>query len=178
MIPFSKWLASILDERESDVQLLLDERFALHFLIAWSLFESKCFDGFLKAKGLTSFSEKQIANGLAPELLYDYARPFHERYQGKPEFSNLVQGDKTPKDVADHFRQCLSVPVSDLTPADLVFLVVFVVYRYRNNMFHGSKRVRSWLGYKEQILQCIGAMQVFVSHAEKLRPTMSALRAA
>lgn len=57
-------------------------------------------------------------------------------------------------------------------PEDKVFIVVLVVYRFRNNMFHGNKGVQSWLQFKEQILLCTEAMQSFVSHVESINPSL------
>lgn len=68
--------------------------------------------------------------------------------------------------------------ISDMKPEDMVFFVAFVVYRYRNNMFHGNKGIHSWLQYGEQIRLCTEAMQAFVSHAESMSPTISTLAAA
>jgi hypothetical protein len=65
-----------------------------------------------------------------------------------------------------------------LGPHDLVFLVALVTYRYRNNMFHGNKGVRSWLQYKTQIGLCTNVVQSFVSHAEAMRPTLQKERVA
>jgi hypothetical protein len=103
---------------------------------------------------------------------------FHQRFQGKRELANLLQDDKTPEDVATQFKNCLARPFAELRRAEIVFLASFVIYRYRNNIFHGSKGVASWLSYREQIGRCTEVMQAFVSHAEAILPTMSTRAAA
>ena len=60
----------------------------------------------------------------------------------------------------------------------MMYSVVVVVYRFRNNMFHGNKGVASWLRYREQIALCVLAMQEFIAHAEALTPTMEVPEAA
>jgi hypothetical protein len=65
-------------------------------------------------------------------------------------------------------------PFAKLTADEGLYFLVFVIYRYRNNIFHGNKGVQSWLCYREQVQCCIRAMQVMVSHAERISPTMSA----
>jgi hypothetical protein len=68
----------------------------------------------------------------------------------------------------------LERPFDEPTSEDKVFLLVSVVYRYRNNIFHGNKGVESWLHYREQIQHCLQSMQVLVSYAEQITPTMKA----
>lgn len=172
MQTFSSWLAKVLHEQTRDVNLILRDETALHFLIAWSLFESKCFEGFLKAKYLASFCDTVVAEGFAPLKIARQLEHFHARYRDRRKLKNLLHDDKTPRDVKAEFERCLSMETSSLSARDRVFTVVFVIYRFRNNMFHGNKRVGSWLGFREQITHCTEAMQAFVSHSEQIRPTM------
>lgn len=37
--------------------------------------------------------------------------------------------------------------------------MTYIVYRYRNNMFHGNKGLESWLQFEEQIKDCITVMK-------------------
>ena len=66
----------------------------------------------------------------------------------------------------------LSKAASAATKVERAFLTVFVVYRYRNNIFHGNKGVDSWLGYREQIDLCTEVMQSFIAHFEQDSPTL------
>jgi hypothetical protein len=56
--------------------------------------------------------------------------------------------------------QILAIPADDVSNADKLHLILIVVHRYRNNMFHDNKGLVSWLNYKPQISRCIEAMQV------------------
>lgn len=62
MPTFANWLGNLLQQSELEVQRLLADETALHFLLAWSLFESKCFGGDLNAKKLGGFAET-LASG-------------------------------------------------------------------------------------------------------------------
>jgi hypothetical protein len=141
--------------------------------MTWSLFESKCFSGFMKAKQITLFAERVLKEGIPLEALDATARHFHQRFQDKGKLSNLLHDDKTPAEVAAEFKECLSAAFTDLQSSKVVFLIVFLVYRYRNNMFYGNKGIGSWLKYGKQIRLCTNAMQAFVSYAESVSPTMS-----
>lgn len=178
MTSFSKWLGTLLNQSEIEVQRLLRDDDAFHFLITWSLFESKCFAGFVKLEGIKSFSERMEIEGLSAEALDEPLRHFHKRFQNADKFSNLLHGAGKKQDGIRQFQKCLATGLGELATADKVFLISFVVYRYRNNMFHGNKGVESWLRFGEQIRLCTRAMQVFISHAETMSPTMSIAAAA
>ena len=64
-------------------------------------------------------------------------------------------------------KTLLKKPLDKLSNCEKVFLIVVVVFRYRNNIFHGSKRVESWLQYEKQIKYCIQIMQCLITHAIK-----------
>ncbi len=172
MATFSRWLANMLKEREIEVQRLLKDEAALQFLIAWSLFESKCFSGFLKARKIREISDGISKNTFPSEAIVRPLTHFHARYQDEGKLKNLLHDDKTPPAVVSEFRRCLKLSLPQMQLQDRVFTLVFVIYRYRNNMFHGNKGVGSWLQFGEQIRLCTYAMQEFVAHAESLSPTM------
>jgi hypothetical protein len=44
---FEKWLGGLLGQDPQKAKRLLDDRTAFEFLLTWSLFESKCFGGYL-----------------------------------------------------------------------------------------------------------------------------------
>ena len=141
---------------------------ALHFLIAWSLFESKCFDGFMKLQAIDDFADR-LANkeSFDVECISVAAAHFHSRYQDQALYDHLIHKKNSPRMV-----NLLKANLGVLSPSDKVFAVAFTVYRFRNNIFHGNKGVDSWLQFGTQIELCTRAMQVFVSHRESVAPTM------
>lgn len=159
----------------------MDKPIALQFLIAWSLYESKCYKGFLQARNLRRVVDEFTETGFEPEGIAVQLHHFHERYRGAKgakALENLVHGKSTPTEVLNDFKRCLSCPPGSLAANDQIFVVAFVVYRYRNNMFHGNKGVESWLRFQPQIEHCISAMQAFITHSESVRPTISLAEAA
>ncbi|WP_157659166.1 hypothetical protein [Thauera butanivorans] len=173
MDSFTKWLADLLKQPEVQVERFLRDKDALHFLIAWSIFESKCFTGFLRATDLYNFSKRISDEGFEHETISSAANHFHQRYQDSERLRNLLH-DKTPQKVTERFKQVLSKNISDITPSESIYLVSVVVYRFRNNIFHGRKKVDSWLRYGEQIRICTESMQHFIRHAESRTVTMEA----
>lgn len=173
MDSFAKWLADLLKQPEVAVEDFLRNRDALHFLIAWSIFESKCFSGFLLANDLDSFAKRISNEGFECQAILSAVTHFHGRYQDSEKLRNLLHG-KTPERVIRQLAKILSKNASIITPSESIYLVVVVVYRFRNNIFHGGKKVGSWLGYGEQIRLCTESMQHFVRHAESRKITMEA----
>lgn len=165
---FERWLADLFGEAESEINLLLNDRSALHFLIVWSLFESKCFGGYMKIDHLNAFAAQLVKKeSFDIKIVSGAAFHFHNRYQSAKRYKNLMH-----KQPSSRMIGLLNVPFDSLKPADIVFLASLVIYRFRNNIFHGNKGVNSWLKFKKQINLCTAAMQSFLSHAEAVEPSL------
>ena len=165
---FASWLAGLLEASPFEVTRLLRDPTAVHFLIAWSLFESKCFAGFMRWNAIEPVIQEMVNDGCATDVLISSVQHFHQRYQNRRLYDHLMHGQTSSR-----MERLLTQQVQSFTPADAMFFMVVVIYRYRNNIFHGNKGVGSWLQYREQIRLCIGAMQTLVSHKERKRPTLT-----
>jgi hypothetical protein len=106
MTTFTEWLAATLNEREHEVNHLLADKVALHFLIAWSLLESKCFGGFMKPEKLAPFSVRLVREGFSVGVLSTCTSHFHQRYQSPSRLANLLHGHNTPA-VFEQFQRWL-----------------------------------------------------------------------
>ena len=159
VMTFDQWLADYLEQDQLQVERLLRSKMATRFLIAWSLFESRCFEGFVTVDKLSAFADR-VTNDDAfrKEVFLESGRHFHIRYQDKQRYKHLMYKQKCPE-----LEGILSTQFDALSDHQLVFMLLFVVYRFRNNIFHGNKGVESWLRYKEQIGFCLGVMQSLIS---------------
>ncbi len=164
MDSFNKWLASYLRQDVSEVSKLTKDQTAMEFLITWSIFESDCFDGFCKIEDISAFSKKVAATkDNYPNTFPELAKYFQKRYQDKTKYANLVHGQDIPE-----LKNILEKRLNDVHREDEAYFLSVVVYRYRNNIFHGNKGVSSWLKYKEQIRHCITIMQNLIDISETL----------
>jgi hypothetical protein len=156
---FDEWFADYLQQDQRQIDRLLCDKTATRFLIAWSLFESHCFEGFAKVNKLSAFAT-DIAknNAFRKEDFLEPGRHFHSRYQDKRLHKNLMHRQSSKE-----LDGILSQRFDDLGDHQLVFMLVLVVYRFRNNIFHGNKGVESWLKYTEQIGHCLRIMQSLLS---------------
>lgn len=82
---------------------------------------------------------------------------FHDRYQNDELYRQLMHGKKCEK-----ISRLIRKDFSEFSNAEKIFFSMVVVYRYRNNIFHGNKGVDSWLGYRDCILNCIAIMQLLI----------------
>jgi hypothetical protein len=159
---FDSWLASYLGEKESAVSLLIQDQMAVEFLISWSIFESDCFNGFCKLDDIKPFSDKIVKSAkYKTGPISRCVEHFHERYQQRSLYKNLMHKQK-----CKNAEIILSKKINDLEESEKVFLLVLVVYRYRNNIFHGNKGVSSWLAYKKQIKLCCEVMHHCIGLSE------------
>lgn len=171
---YSDWLSQLFNQSEFEVQRLLADGTAMQFLLAWSLFESKCFKSDLRSNKIADFaSELASSNDMILDSLSIPAVHFHVRYQSPSKLANLMPSNRAQGWMVEEFKNLLAIPFDDLTKKQTIEFLSYVVYRFRNNIFHGSKGVQSWLQYREQIQLCVQALQVFVSYAEAKLPTMN-----
>ena len=161
MPTFDAWYADLLGERELEVRRLMSDGRAIRFLIAWSLFESRCFKASANEQEIRDLAYRLVSGGFNVDSLSEAFGHFYARYQDEARLRHLLS-----KKNGDHLIRLLGRPAAELDAAEQLFLVLFVVFRFRNNIFHGNKGVQSWMQYGEQIQYCTGAMQAVISHVE------------
>ena len=162
-LAFDQWFASYLDKDQATVRRLLDDKSANQFLMVWSIFESDCFEGYIRLDDISDYSKRVTSRNPALALeLASTAKYFHARYQDKQLYKNLMHKQKL-----EPMSQILLKNFDTLEADEIVFLLVVVVYRYRNNIFHGNKGVSSWLQFTEQINKCRLIMQKLIDTSDK-----------
>lgn len=116
-----------------------DREAIANFTFLWSLFEARALDRGASAQRILAFTHELSArNTLKPERFDDQLRYFRERYfpkgQESRHFPHLhLRGNDSPALV----QAVLMGKNND--PADRVAGVLIVIYRLRNNLFHGEK---------------------------------------
>ena len=141
-----KYLASYYETEVSEIDLLLSKEIATSFLLIWPIFEQTLFDGFCTKGDLTKISTKSTFSKSYNEI-FSY---FHQRYKDKQKYHNLRHNDTY--EFADSI---LNKEIDVITDKEKMQFITYVVYRYRNNIFHGNKGLNSWLNYNKEIEYCI-----------------------
>ena len=134
-------------------QLTSDERAAISdFSIFWSLFESRALGNAASAQRMLQTTNNWRDGGtltaqtFAPHLAYFRERYFHEGHE-TPHFAHLHLRDN---DMIPLVRSVLQGKSEGLAEDSAV--VLFVVYRFRNNLFHGIKWTYALQGQLENFL--------------------------
>ena len=122
------------------VDLSAEERNAIfHFALLWSLFEAKALDTHASARSILALIHEWSANGsLGAEAFQDSLRYFRLRYFQNGQPSHHFQGlHLRDNDSPELVRSVLTSENNN--PADSVAVLLIVIYRLRNNLFHGVK---------------------------------------
>lgn len=110
------------------------------------------FDKNCGKKSIKAYADESKDNydmlAIEPIVVY-----FHKRYADKKKYNNLKH-----KDIWGEIDIILGSDYDKISPSQKILLAVYVVYRYRNNIFHGNKGIKSWSQYKEPIDKCIDVM--------------------
>ena len=149
-IPFDRWYASYLGQDEKEVAVLLQDRLSVYFLLAASILESTCFAGKLSADRIHPYAQSAT----------NAAEYFHNHYRNEANYRELMHEEKSAE-----FKKLIDTDYKSLTKADVVFLLLFVAYRFRHNMFNGEDGVRTWLQRHFEIELCTLVMQALISAA-------------
>jgi hypothetical protein len=156
---FNSWLACYLHQNEDEVEKLLKDKTATQFLITWSLLELNLFrENGVNFKEIRKFSAKYVDDmNINIDEINEFVNYFHNRYQCDKLYKNLMF-----ENVCEEMDQLRKKDISCFSFSEKIYFSMGVVYRYRNNIFHGNKKVDSWLKYREFILKCIGVMQLLI----------------
>lgn len=128
------------------------EEKATTYLWVWSIFEQQVFNGFVRFPDLQN-KARELSGNFNLLGIDSIVNKFYSRYQNQKAFNNLKH-----KENAQIIKELLSKDFNMLTDEQKILLVLYVAYRYRNNIFHGNKGVMAWVHYTEQINDCITVM--------------------
>ena len=137
---------------EDQVNKLLSTKTATDFLLIWSIFEAKCFKGYCK-EDLIKKSNYRFKDKHLETPFYEKVKEFHVRYQDKTTWKNLYY-----KKENSYFKDIRNKKYEELDETEKNKFGLYVIFRFRNNIFHGNKKIESWLKYDEQIRNCISMM--------------------
>jgi hypothetical protein len=116
-----------------------DRSAIFHFALLWSLFEAKALDTWGNAAAILKRVEERSAEGqLNLKPFEGVLKYFQERYfpDGKqsPHYPHLHLGKSDRPDLVERV-----LSGGKASPVEIVSAVLIVVYRLRNNLFHGTK---------------------------------------
>lgn len=147
-----EWLAKTLEIDGWLVSETVKNQMATVFLLIWPILETKVFNNDMSHRQITDISNL-VKDELSDIELDMVSRHFYDRYQDKNKYRKLVAGRDWTK-----IERVLDKPYNRIYKDEKIALMIFVVYRYRNNIFHGIKSIKEWKNFSEEIQLCIRFM--------------------
>lgn len=169
-----KWLANNVEENPDpskppltvgDIKDLLNSQLAITYLLIWPILEQRQFSGFMKVSQIKEASYqlcRYYNHDLKQDLDY-IIRKFFDRYNISNNEDNLCLRKLQPEyEISDYYKRILKKSdFNNVLTREKISLLLFVIYRYRNNIFHGAKSIDQWSQYTDQINDClIGMMKI------------------
>lgn len=171
---FAHWLGQILGQDENSIRRLIKDPTGLHFLMAWSLFESKCCGGEFDANKHCAGAAMPVTNLEESKAISEQALYFHQRYRSQHLLESLAPLNKSSKNVRGSVVKILQLSPEYVSDDQATIIAVFVCSRVRNNTFHGIKGIDDWLRDRDLIKHCTRVLQIYVAARERQHPTLAA----
>jgi len=128
------------------------------FALLWSLFEAKALNARASAQALLALVHEKAAEGrLNPQVFMGCLAYFRARYFADGRFTAHFDGlNLRRNDNPELVRHVLNGTNND--PADSVAATLIIVYRLRNNLFHGIKWAYGIQGQRQNFEQANDAL--------------------
>ena len=152
-----KWLSKILSIDNWLVDETIKNQTATIFLLIWPIIETELFDNNLNKERIKEVAES-VEGQISENDIDEIAGYFHDRYQDISLYRGLAQ-DRNWRVI----ENILEKSYWKVSKVEKLMFLIFVVYRYRNNIFHGIKSIKEWNKYSKEIELCIKFMLILGS---------------
>ena len=155
-------LSKILDVREEEINKSISNVDIIHFLLVWSNFETLIFDKYCRQSSIFDLNNSSFNDSLQDDLgLYELY--FIDRYKKDPiKFVTLGPENRNHSQVRNYIYKSNSCE-----KCTRLHFLVYIVFRYRNNIFHGNKGSLEWFLYEEPIQKCTEIMLLLLENMKK-----------
>jgi len=159
-----KYLAEHFKVDDYEVKNVLDDKRSLFLLLIWGIFEQTHFSdrkySFIKKIQTINYNFKNN------DFYNDFKKitlSFHATFQDNTRWENLDSGITSGKNNYDLFINIRNKKVEDLSEIEIIKFGLFVVSRYRNNIFHGLKDANAQhKKYKKEIENCVNLLIAYL----------------
>lgn len=124
---------------------------ASDFLILWSFYENYFYLSGIENLDLYKIEERIDTRFNEISGIDDIYIHFKNRYEGNYSKENSLFNGRNQ--LKRKFMNILIKKLEYTTNQEKQLFLSIILYRYRNNMLHGSKDYREWLDYKEEIIK-------------------------
>ncbi len=158
------WLSKTLSIDNWLVSETVRNQMATVFLLIWPILETKVFNGDMSHNQMRCVAE-YASKMINISKLDDIAFHFFERYQDNRKYMHLAQRQNW-----NTIERILENQYYELNNYKKTLLMIYIVYRYRNNIFHGIKTIQQWSAFDEEIQRCIEFMVLLGECYDVKRP--------
>lgn len=172
-----KWLAEnintytepVSEASIDEIQDMLNNQIAVSYLLIWPIFERRHFGGFMKQEKIQTAADilKDDYDNALKLGLDPIAKRFFTRYNIYDNRNNPCYRELQPEPRyrSQKFKLiCSKRFFVNLNTSDKIYLLLYVIYRYRNNIFHGYKSIEKWSQYTDQIQDCLTGMMLLSNY--------------
>ena len=159
-----KFIAEYYKVNYDEAKEVIDNKESLFLLLIWGIFEQTHFPG-----RKPSFIEKlkTIEYNFKNDDCYNdfrhIALSFHATFQDNGRWENLDSGILSENKNYDLFIDIQGKKAKDLSNIEIIKFGLFVVSRYRNNIFHGLKDANDQHNkYKKEIEDCVNLLIAYL----------------
>lgn len=146
------WLSKMLRIDTWLVSETIKNQMATVFLLIWPILETKIFNSDMSHAQIKDVAES-VKNEISSNDLEEIFLHFHDRFQSDEKYRKLKQDREWTK-----IDYILQDPPERVSKKNRIIFMIFVVYRYRNNIFHGIKSISQWSDFSKEIQLCIKFM--------------------
>lgn len=144
-----------------------------YFLLIWPIFEHDVCNGYMTSSKIRDIAKK-YKNCYDEMCIDDILKRFYDRYtdRNSPDshWNSLCQNDLG--EVVSQAERVLNQPWNKSKPVEKIQFGLYVIYRFRNNIFHGNKTVLEWLRNKPQIEDCVLVLLRLTEFHDKLKASL------
>lgn len=149
-----EWLAKTLSIDRWLVSETIRNQMATVFLLIWPILENKIFKNSMSHEQINRIAES-ILGKIPKRELDEISSHFHKRYQDRRKYLKLINEQRYNW---GKIERIIEKPFYRVREDEKIVLMIFVTYRYRNNIFHGIKSIQQWNNFSNEIQQCIRFM--------------------
>jgi hypothetical protein len=145
-----------------------------HFSFLWTMFEARVLSTRASANAIVEASQRWAGNGLlAPDTFGQEVAYFRDRYVADGKFTyHFNHLHLRRNDASALVRKVLAGEATE--PEEVAAAVLIIVYRFRNNLFHGVKWSYELQGQLENFTHANTALMQAIELYEKAEPGMRA----
>ena len=141
-----------------------------YFLLIWPIFEHDVCDGFMETRKILDVA--QAYRDCYDEMDIDaILNKFYDRYKERnspySNWNGLCHDDYG--EAKSNAERVLNKDWNKSGPVAKLQFGLYVIYRFRNNIFHGNKTIFEWLRNREQIEDCVMVLLRLTEFHEKMQ---------